>query len=152
MAGNLYRYATGTSNERKEDKLEENAASNCTYPASNPGDKATGEVDTIFGGGNGWGNESVPTSVPRTLVIPGGAVVMITKHAETLPAGENAPMSGTTSQNIHRALMRGNPTLYNTSVGGNQMGGVTWTGTAPPAAPQQVNSKVQGGGVQYGLR
>ena len=72
----------------------------------NPVEQATGEVKTIFGGGNGWGNKSAPPLALCTLGIPRGAVMMITQQATTLPARGNAPMAGTTAYNIHRVLMR----------------------------------------------
>ena len=68
-------------------------------------EQATGEVETIFVGGNGRDNESAPPSAPRKLGIPVGAAVMIVQQATTLPAGGNAPMAGTSSQNLYRALM-----------------------------------------------
>ena len=76
----------GTENEREEDEEEENAAGNHKQPASNP-----------VGGGHGWGNESAPTSSPRTLGITRGADGRLTKQATALPAGVNAPRAGTTS-------------------------------------------------------
>ena len=53
--------------------------------------------------------------------------MLITQQEKTLPVGDNAPMAETTAQNIHRAMMGGNPTLYNTVVRGNRMGEVTGT-------------------------
>ena len=44
-------------------------------------------------------------------------------------------MSGTTAQNLHRALMGTNTTLHNTVVGGNRMGEETGTEAEPPEAP-----------------
>ena len=72
---------------------------------------------------------------PRTLGIPGCAAVMITQQAKTLPVGGNVPMSGTTAQNLYRALMGTNTTLHNTVVGGNRMGEETGTEAEPPEAP-----------------
>ena len=68
-------------------------------------EQATGEVKTIFRGGNGCGNESVPLLEPRTLGIPGGYTVIIAQQVKMLPAEVNAPMAGTTAQNLHIALM-----------------------------------------------
>ena len=51
--GNLDGHVTGTTNERKEDKSEGNAAGNCTQLARNP-----------VGGGHGWVNKSALTSAP----------------------------------------------------------------------------------------
>ena len=59
-------------------------------------DQAMGEVETIFGGGNSWVNNSAPPSAPHMLGIPGGTAVMITQQATKLPVGVNAPMAGTT--------------------------------------------------------
>ena len=42
-------------------------------------DQVTVEVDTIFGGGNVWGNDSTPLLSPRMLVITGGATVTMIK-------------------------------------------------------------------------
>ena len=50
-------------------------------------------------------------------------------------------MEGTTSQNLHRELMGGNPTQHNTVVGGNIMGEATGTAAAPPAAPASGKQK-----------
>ena len=55
-AGNLAGCAIGTENERKEDRAEENEEMNITQLERNPVEKATGEVETIFRGGNGWSN------------------------------------------------------------------------------------------------
>ena len=115
-------------------------------PARNPVEQATGEVETIFSGGNGWGNESVPPSVPHTLGIPRGASMMITQQATTLPAGGNSPMAGTTAQNIHRLLIGGNPTLNNTVVGGNRMRVATGTAAAHPAATSAGQQQCAGRG------
>ena len=116
----------------------------------NPVYQATGEVDTIFGGGNGWGNKSAPLSDPRTLGIPGGATVIITQQATTLPVGVNTPMERTTAHNLHRALMGGNPTLHNTVVGGNGMGGATGTVAAPASSPVAGQPQCAGKG-EYGM-
>ena len=134
-AGNLSRHAKGTANEREEDGAEENAARNLTHPARNPVQQATGEVETIFGGGNGWGNGSAPPLAPHTLGIPKGAAVMIKQQATKLPEGGNEPTVETTAHNLHRALTEGNPTLHNAVVGGNGMGGATGKSAAPIVAP-----------------
>ena len=105
----------------------------------------TGEVKTIFGGGNGWGNKSAPPSAPRTLGIPRGTSGMITQQATMFIMGGNATMAGTTAQNLHRTMMGGNPTLHNTVVGGNRMGGATGTAAAPPSALMlSTDNKVTG--------
>ena len=93
-------------------------------------EQATGEVDTIFGVGNGWVNDSAPLSDPHTLRIPGGAAVTITQQETTFLADGHALMERT-AQNLHRALMGGTPMLHNTGVGGNVMGGTT----GPVAVP-----------------
>ena len=144
MTRNLSGHATGTANEREEDKSEENTERNCMQPARNPVEQATGEVETIFEGGNSWGNKSAPPLDPQTLGIPGGAALMITQQARTLPEGGNAPMAETTSQNLHRALMEVNTTLHNTVVRGNGMGGATGTAAAPPSAPSAVQKQCVG--------
>ena len=135
-AGNLGRHATGTANKREENKAEGNAAGNCTQPARNPVYRATVEVKTIFRGVNGWGNDSAPTSAPRTLGISGGVVGRLTQQATTLQAGGNAPRAGTIVQDLHRALMGGNRTLHSTGMGGNIMGGATGTAEALAAGHQ----------------
>ena len=61
---NLDMYAMGKANKRKEDKTEDNAARNCTQLERKPVEKATGEVENIFGGGTSLGNESAPLSAP----------------------------------------------------------------------------------------
>ena len=63
-AGKMDENMTGTATKRKEDKTEENAARNCTQPERKPVEKATGEVENIFGGGTSLGNESAPLSAP----------------------------------------------------------------------------------------
>ena len=55
-------------------------------------------------------------------------------------------MSGTTSQNLHRALMGGNPTLHNKFMGGNMMGGATGTAAAPLTAPEARKNQCAGRG------
>ena len=120
-------------NERAEDEVEGNAAGNSMQPARNPGEQARGEVKTIFEGGNGWGNKSVPTSALRTLGIPGGTARRRTQQATLLPAGRNAPKAGIELQDIHRALIGGNCTLHSTARGGNGIGGATGTEAAPEA-------------------
>ena len=92
-AGNLAGNTTGTAKEREEDKSEDNEARNRTHPTRNPVEQATGEVDTIFGEGNRWDNESAPLSPPHTMGIHGGADVMITQHATPFPVGGNATMA-----------------------------------------------------------
>ena len=132
-AGNLAGHVTGTANKRKEEEAKDNLARNCMQRARNPVEQATGDVETIFVGVNGWGNESAPPLAAHTMGITGDAAVMITQQATTFPAGGNAPMAGTTLQNLNKALMGGNPTLHNTVVRGNGMGGSTGTVAAPPA-------------------
>ena len=87
------------------------------------------------------GNKSEPLLAPRTLGIPGFAGAMITKQATTLPAGRYAPMAGTTSHNLHRALVEVNITLHNTVFGGNGMGGATGAAAAPPETPAAGKQK-----------
>ena len=45
-----------TENDLKEVEAEGNGAGNFTHPARNPVEHVTGKVETIFGGGNSWGN------------------------------------------------------------------------------------------------
>ena len=73
-------------------KKEEDEARNRSQPASNCVEQATGEVNIIFKGSNGWVNDSAPMSAPHMLGIPGGTAVMITQQATKLPVGVNAPM------------------------------------------------------------
>ena len=95
-AGNLDGYATGKATKSEEDKSEENEERNRTQPEKIPVEQVTGEVDTIFRGGNSCSNESAPPLAPHTLEIPGVAVVIMTQHATMLIVGVNSPMSGTT--------------------------------------------------------
>ena len=44
-------------------------------------EQATGEFDTRFGGGNGWGNNSAPLLAPHMLEITGSTEVMMTQQA-----------------------------------------------------------------------
>ena len=73
-------------------------------------EQATGEVDIIFKGGNGWVNDSTSMSSPRTLWIPGGAGATMTEQDTAFPAEGHAPTAGT-SKNLYRALMGGTPML-----------------------------------------
>ena len=59
------------------------------------------EVDTIFGGDNSWGNNSVPLSAPSKLGISVGDAATTTQQAKTFAAGGGAPNSGTTEQTLH---------------------------------------------------
>ena len=118
---NLTDHATGTVDEREEDKTEEYAVRNRSQPAKNRVDHTTGELDIIFGGSNGWGNDSAPPSAPHILGIPGGAgVTMKQQNTEFLMEGY-APATGT-AQNLHREIMGGTTMLQNTRLGGNIMG------------------------------
>ena len=89
-------HATGTAADREEDEAEENTARNHTQPARNLVEQAMGKVDTIFRGGNGWGNKSAPPSAPRMMGIPGGAVGVMTQQLTTLTARGNTTMAGKT--------------------------------------------------------
>ena len=60
-------------------------------------DQATGEVNTIFGVGNGWVNDSAPPSAPHTLGIPGGARVTMIQQATIFLAEGHAHTAGTTA-------------------------------------------------------
>ena len=71
-AVNLSGHATGTANECEDDKAEENTARNRTRPLGNPVEQVTGEVETIFRGGNIWGNKRALPPTPHKLGIPGG--------------------------------------------------------------------------------
>ena len=113
-AGNLARYATGMSNEPKEDEQEENAAGNFKHPERSP-----------IGGSHGWGNKNVPTLAPSTLGIPGGAAGRFTKQATTLPAEDNTPSAGTKVQTIHRLMVGGNLMIKYKVGGGNGSRGGT---------------------------
>ena len=100
---------------------------NYTGVEKNHVEQATGEVKTIFRGGNIWGNESVLALAPRTLGIPEGAIVRHTQQVTTFPAGGNALRAGTTYQDLHRALVGENIMLHTTVRGDNGM--VEATGT-----------------------
>ena len=52
-AGNLAGHATGTANERNEDKAEGKTAGNRRQPERNPVEPAMGDVKFIFRGGYG---------------------------------------------------------------------------------------------------
>ena len=108
---NMAGYATGMTNEPKEDEEEENAAGNHKQLARNP-----------VRGVHGRENENAPTSSPSTLGIPRGAAGRFTKQATTLPAERNTPSAGKNAQALHRVLMGGKPMLHNTVGGGNGMG------------------------------
>ena len=88
-AGNLTRHARGAVAECKEDETEESAARKCSQPARNQVDQVKGEINTIFRGGNGWDNNSVPPLAQHTLGITGGAAATMTQHATTFPEGVN---------------------------------------------------------------
>ena len=94
-------------------------------------EQATEEVNTIFGGVNGRGNDIAPPSAPHTLGIPCGSGLIMTQQVTMFPVEVHAPTAGTTAQNLHRALMGGTPMIHNTGVGGNVMGGAIGTAAAP---------------------
>ena len=121
----------GTVEKHEEDETEEDTERKRSHPSSNCVEQATGEVYTIFGGGNIWGKDSATPSVPHKLGSPGGAVVTMTKQATTFPAEGHAPTARTTAQNLHKALMGDIPMLNNTEVGVNVMGVMTGTVTSP---------------------
>ena len=83
------------------------------------------------GGGNGWVNDSALLSALHTMGIHGGTGAMMTQQEMTFPAEVHAPTSGA-AQKLHMALMGGNPTLQNTGVRGNGLGGTTRPAAAPP--------------------
>ena len=76
-------------------------------------DQATVEVNTSVGGGNGWGNDSVPSLSPCTLGITGGAAVTMTHQPKTFLEEVNANKSGKTSQTSYLTLTGGTTMLYN---------------------------------------
>ena len=57
-------HVTGAAAERDDEEKEESAAMERLQPARNLVGQASGEVNTIFGGGNGWGNDSAPPFPP----------------------------------------------------------------------------------------
>ena len=59
-AVNLTDHATGTADERKEDKTDEYAVRNRYHPARKRVEHATEEFDIIFEGSNVWGNDIAP--------------------------------------------------------------------------------------------
>ena len=73
-------------------------------------DQATGEVNAIFGGGNVWGNDSVPLPAPLTLGFYSGAELTTMQHATQFMAGGNAPNARMIAASLHQMLMGGTPT------------------------------------------
>ena len=69
----------------------------------------------------------------ESLKVPGGAGVRMTQQDTAFPAEGHALATGT-AQNLHRALMGGNPMLHNTGVVGNGIGETTSPVAAPPLA------------------
>ena len=110
----------GAAKNPKKEEEEGNAAGNQKQLVRNH-----------VGGSHGWGNENAPTSAPRTLGIPRGVAGRLTKQLTTLPEEGNALRAGTTEQELHRVVMRGNRMLHNTVGVGNVMVGVTGTAAAP---------------------
>ena len=55
-------------------------------------------------------------------------------------------MTGTTAKTLHRTLMGGNPTLQNTGVGGNVMGGSASIAASPPSAMVSGQQQFSGRG------
>ena len=94
-----------------EYKTEENASRKRSQTERDQVEQATVEVNTIFWGGNGCGNYSVLPPAQRMLEIPGGTTMTMTQQAKKFPVGGNAPTSGITAKNLHRALMGGTPML-----------------------------------------
>ena len=141
MAENLTIHAMGTTSKREEDKTEDNAEGKRYHMARIQVDQAMGEIDTIFRGGNGWGNDIVQPSAPCMLGITRGAAVKMTQQATTFPEGGNAPIAGKTAQTLHRALMGCTTTLHNIGVGGNVIGGTTGIAAAPPAATSSYHQQ-----------
>ena len=78
-AGNLTKHASGTVDEREGEEIEDNAEGKCSHPSRYCVEQATGEVDTIFRGGDVWGNNSVLLSALHTLGVLGGDGVMMTQ-------------------------------------------------------------------------
>ena len=67
-------------------------------------EQAKREVDTIFGGSNGWGNKSATPSAPRTMGINFSAGVTMTQQETTFLAEGHETIT-VTVQNLHRAMM-----------------------------------------------
>ena len=84
--------------------------------ARNMVDQATREVNAIFGGGNGWVNDSSPQLAPLKMGFLGGASLKTTQRATTFASGKNAPNAGTTAASFHRTLMGGTPTQHDSGV------------------------------------
>ena len=70
----------------------------------------------------------------------------MTQQATTFMAEGHVPTAGTIAQKLHRALMGGTPTLHNTGVRGDGIGGTTGTESAPLAATEAGQHQLVGRG------
>ena len=101
-------------------------------------DQATGEANTIFGGGNVWVNYSVPPSAVRRLGVSSGAAPTTTQQATTFSEGVNATNAGTKASSLYWVLMGGTTMLQNAGVGYNGVRGAAATAETPTAATTSI--------------
>ena len=94
----MIHHTMGTADECDKEEKDKNTAMEHLQTARNLFYQATEEVNTIIGGGNGWGNDSTLLSEPRTLDISGGDASTMTQQATLFVAGGNAPNAGTTAK------------------------------------------------------
>ena len=85
--GNLNGNDMGTVVERNEEETYKSAARELSQPASDRVDQATGVVDTILGGGNGWGNDSGSPLAPSILGISMGSDEMTMQQTTAFEEG-----------------------------------------------------------------
>ena len=90
-----------------------------SQPEMNKINRATGDVNAIFGGGDGRGNDSTPPLPPHTLGVSSGTASMTTQQAATFSMGGNATNAVKKSASLYQMMMGGTPTQKNTGVGGN---------------------------------
>ena len=76
----LTNHAAVNAADREEEGKEENLETKHSQPESNMVDQATWEANTMFGGVNGWGNDSAAPSAPLMLGISDGNASITTQH------------------------------------------------------------------------
>ena len=99
--------------------IKYSAAMELLQPVMNIINQVTGDVNAIFCGDDGGGNNGVPPLAPRTLGISGGTASTMAQQATTFLEGVNAPNAVTTSASLHWKMMGVNTTQQNAVVGGN---------------------------------
>ena len=103
-------HVMGTAADIDGEEKEGSVTRERSHLTKNLIDQATGEVNAIFGGGNVWGNDSVPLPAPLTLGFYSGAELTTMQHATQFMAGGNAPNARMIAASLHQMLMGVTPT------------------------------------------